>query len=296
MDDQAEMTTQTEITMTELVELATLDAFGLLPPADAVKFERAFMAVSMDVQSELRRIQDELATEDSILPEIEPSATLRSRVLAAVAETIEAESDHLAPLATIGITGTTNPWLEEPGVHSADASRAAPSASGNMRPLASVWTWRMAALILLGVAVSLAIFGSDAYRHSKLIANAYTGKITLDDIESRIGPQFNEFVSNPNCHHYYLASDTGSGLLRVAVNENTGEAFVFGLDLDPTIGSGELRLVSVDGSVHSLAIINTDQTVVGQSLGIVDLSLFASSTFGHLEFVDGNRNVLIRST
>ena len=153
----------------------------------------------------------------------------------------------------------------------------------------------MAALILLGVAVSLAIFGSDAYRHSKLIANAYTGKITLDDIESRIGPQFNEFVSNPNCQHYYLASDTGRGLLRLAVNENTGEAFVFGLDLDPTIGSGELRLVTADGSIHSLAVINTDQTVVGQSLGVVDLSLFASGTFEHLEFVDGNRNVVIRS-
>jgi hypothetical protein len=296
MDDQTEMTTHIEITMTELVELATLDAFGLLPPADAVKFERAFMAASMDVQSELRRIQDELAAEDSILPDIEPSATLRSRVLAAVAETIEAESDHLAPLATIGITGTTNPWLEEPGAHPADAGRTALPASGHMRPLASVWTWRMAALILLGVAVSLAIFGSDAYRHSKLIANAYTGKITLDDIESRIGPQFNEFVSNPNCHHYYLASDIGSGLLRVAVNENTGEGFVFGLDLDPTIGSGELRLVTADGSIHSLAIINTDQTVVGQSLGIVDLSLFASGTFAHLEFVDGNKIVLIRST
>ena len=153
----------------------------------------------------------------------------------------------------------------------------------------------MAALILLGVTVALAIFGSDAYRHSKLIANAYTGKITLDDIESRIGPQFNEFVSNPNCHHYYLASGTGMGLLRVAINENTGEAFVFGLDLDPTIGFGELQLVTLDGSTHSLAIINTDQTVVGQSLGKIDLALFASGTFDHLEFVDGDKNVLIRS-
>ena len=296
MDDQTEMTTHTEITMTELVELATLDAFGLLPPADAVKFERAFMAAPMDVQSELQRIQDEFATEDAFLPDIEPSATLRSRVLTAVAETIEAESDHLAPLATIGITGTTNPWLEEPGEGLVGDAQPAPRAAGNMRQMASVWTWRMAALILLGVAVSLAIFGSDAYRHSKLIANAYTGKITLDDIESRIGPQFNEFVSNPNCHHYYLSSNSGSGLLRLAVNENTGEAFVFGLDLDPNIGSGELRLVSVDGSVHSLAVINTDQTVVGQSLGIVDLSLFATGTFDHLEFVDSNKNVVIRST
>ena len=281
--------------MTELVELATLDAFGLLPPADAVKFERAFMAAPMDVQSELRRIQDELASDETILPDIEPSDSLRSRVLTAVAETIEAESDHLAPLATIGVAGDPDAWIDQPGRASVHSVEAGPRNAGHAGPLASVWTWRMAALILLGVAVSLAIFGSDAYRHSKLIANAYTGKITLDDIESRIGPQFNEFVSNPNCQHYYLASDSGRGLLRLAVNENTGEAFVFGLDLDPTIGSGELRLVAADGSIHSLAIINTDQTVVGQSLGVVDVSLFASGTFGHLEFVDGNRNVVIRS-
>ena len=37
------MTSQTHITINELVELATLDAFGLLSAADSVKFEQAFM-------------------------------------------------------------------------------------------------------------------------------------------------------------------------------------------------------------------------------------------------------------
>ena len=50
------------ITMNELVELATLDAFGLLPAADSVKFEQAFMTAPADVQAEIDAWTEEDAT------------------------------------------------------------------------------------------------------------------------------------------------------------------------------------------------------------------------------------------
>ena len=96
------MTSRTHTTMNELVELATLDAFGLLPAADAVKFEQAFMTASSEVQAEIRSIQADLATDTTLLNGEEPSASLRQRVLDAVALNIESEAERLAPLATIG--------------------------------------------------------------------------------------------------------------------------------------------------------------------------------------------------
>lgn len=286
------MKTNREITMTELVELATLDAFGLLPPADAVKFERAFMAAPADVQAELRKLQSDFAEDEQLLPSEDADPLLKDRVLAAVSHTIEIESDRLAPLATIGHPHNQELLVPNPGNNT--STLMAPT-TANMRPLASVWTWRMAALILLGITISLAIFGSDAYRQSKLLANAYIGAITIDDIEQRVGPQYTAFVANPNCQIHYLVGPNNTGMLRVAINENTGEAFIIGMDLDPANGNSELRLVSNDGSIHSLAMVNTDEPVVGQFLESINVSLFTANTFDRLELVSSNGTVIMQS-
>ena len=285
------MNMNSEITMTELVELATLDAFGLLPPVDAVRFERAFMAAPADVQSELRRLQSNFVDNELLLPEEEPDAALRERVLAAVSHTIEVESDRLAPLATIG--QATDVDAIDSHFDTAEPGITTPNAP--LRPHASVWTWRMAALILLGVTISLAIFGSDAYRQSKMLANAYIGKVTIDTIEDQVGPQFTEFVANPNCHMHYMVSTNGIGMIRVAVNERTGEAFVLGLDLDPAIGLAELRLVDKQGTAHAIAMISSDEPVSGQFVQSLDMQLFAADTFDRLELVDVNGAVVMRS-
>jgi hypothetical protein len=285
------MNMNSEITMTELVEMATLDAFGLLPPVDAVRFERAFMAAPADVQSELRRLQSNFAENEHLLPEDEPDSNLRQRVLTAVSHTIDSESDRLAPLATIG-QSSTHDALES---HFDTTESNAPVQTIMHRPNASVWTWRMAALILLGVTISLAIFGSDAYRQSKLLANAYIGKVTIDNIEEQVGPQFNEFVANPNCHMHYMVSTDGVGMMRLAVNEKTGEAFVLGLDLNPEIGLGELRLVDQNGTSHAIAMVSAGEAVVGQFIQTLDMQLFAAGTFDRLELVNANGNVVMRS-
>ena len=286
------MNMNSEITMTELVEMATLDAFGLLPPVDAVRFERAFMAAPADVQSELRRLQSNFVDNELLLPEEEPDAALRDRVLAAVSHTIEVESDRLAPLATIGQPAATD--MADPHFETTMDPVTATTAV-TPRPHASVWTWRMAALILLGVTISLAIFGSDAYRQSKLLANAYIGKVTIDNIEEQVGPQFTEFVANPNCHMHYMVSSNGIGMMRLAVNERTGEAFVLGLDLDPTIGLGELRLIDQNGTSHAIAMISTEEPVVGKFIDSMDMQLFAANTFDRLELVDANGVVVMQS-
>lgn len=272
------------ITMNELVELATLDAFGLLPAADSVKFEQAFMTAPADVQTEIRRIQADLAADTTMLGNEEPSEALRQRVLDAVGCTIEAEAERLAPLATIGD--------KEPHIEQIAYDR--PSTSGGM--LASVWTWRMAALIMFGVVVTLAVFNASSQREASMLASTHTTLNTLDALEDQFGPQFTEFINNPNCRHYYLGSPQGDGMIRVTVNELNGNAFVLGLDLDPQKLNMQLRIVSQDGTMQPLALLQPKEGFVGQAIESVDMNLFAAATFDRIELVGANGTILFSST
>jgi hypothetical protein len=277
------MTSRTHVTMNELVELATLDAFGLLPAADAVKFEQAFMTASSEVQAEVRRIQADLAADPSSLDDEVPSATLRQRVLDAVAKTIESEAERLAPLATIGNNNQAT----------AGYQTNAP-AQQNSGLLASVWTWRMAALIMFGVVVTLAVFNATSNREASMLATTYTTLNTLDELEDQFGPQFTEFINNPNCRQYYLSSTSGTGMIRVAINERTSTAFVLGLDLEANMANSQLRIVSTDGTSRPLAMLEPKEGFVGQALTSVDMNLFAAN-FDRIELVDANGKVLFRS-
>ena len=67
------------------------------------------------------------------------------------------------------------------------------------------------------------------------------------------------------------------------------------MDLDPADGNSELRLVANDGSIHSLAMVNTDEPVVGQFLETINVSLFAANTFDRLELVSSNGTVIMQS-
>ena len=271
------------ITMNELVELATLDAFGLLPPADAVKFEQAFMTAPADVQAEIRRIQADLSADTTMLGNEEPSEALRQRVLDAVGRTIESEAERLAPLATIGD--------KEP--HFEQVAHDTPRTSGGM--LASVWTWRMAALIMFGVVVTLAVFNASSQREASMLASTYTTLNTLDALEDQFGPQFAEFINNPNCRHYYLGSPRGDGMIRITVNELNGNAFVLGLDLDPQERTMQLRIVAQDGTMQPLAMLQPKEGFVGQAIEGVDMNLFAVTTFDRIELVGADGTVLFRS-
>ena len=87
----------------ELLDLAALDAFGLLDEYDAALYTRSFHHAPATVQDEIRRVQAELAIDPSLLTASdEPPVELRARVLAAVAAAREREEAQLAPLATIG--------------------------------------------------------------------------------------------------------------------------------------------------------------------------------------------------
>jgi anti-sigma-K factor RskA len=68
----------------ELIELAILDAMGLLDEDERDLFESAYRAASPAVQAQVRREQTRLARIEALLPNVTPPAGLRAAVIEAV--------------------------------------------------------------------------------------------------------------------------------------------------------------------------------------------------------------------
>lgn len=76
------------MTTHELLELASLDALGLLDPEEREAFELAFRAAAPALQAQIRREQLRLSHMDGLLPAVEVPPGLRARVMAKVREAI----------------------------------------------------------------------------------------------------------------------------------------------------------------------------------------------------------------
>ncbi len=74
----------TPMTTQELIELAVLDAMGLLDEQERESFDAAFARAAPAIQAQVRREQTRLSTSEHLLPDVEPPAGLRAMVLDAV--------------------------------------------------------------------------------------------------------------------------------------------------------------------------------------------------------------------
>ena len=102
----------------DLIELAVLDALGMLEPHEAESFDEAFKAAPPAVQERVRSEQARLANLERLLPDVEPGVQMKDRVLAAVREAMLAqavaraaeEDDDQAPLAIRRSSGVHRVW------------------------------------------------------------------------------------------------------------------------------------------------------------------------------------------
>lgn len=76
----------------ELLELAALDALGLLDEGEREAFDVAFRVAPPAVQAQIRREQTRIAGDDSLLPGVDAPIGLKARVLAAWQEAVDAVS------------------------------------------------------------------------------------------------------------------------------------------------------------------------------------------------------------
>ncbi|MDP6987599.1 MAG: hypothetical protein QGG74_06105 [Phycisphaerales bacterium] len=247
----------------ELAELALLDAYGLLEAADQIRFEQAFLAVSPDVQAEVRRIQTEIATDDALLPDCEPPAELKARVLDRI---------HAAmAMNTAGILG-----MDEMPFQRDTVGRIGPGG----RVLGSVWTWRMAALVLLGVCLTLIVMVNTGSRHFERVFEEAMRLHTEQEVEMTLGDDFQPYLDlmRRSTSQQYLAIDGGRGMVRVSIDEVSGDIFLLAMDLDSEAGPYSFSITSAEGTTVGSVAVRADQYLDGVAMNI-DPALLAGARF-----------------
>jgi len=233
----------------QLIELAVLDAHGLLEPIESDLFNRSFHDAPVAIQDEIIQMQRDIALDESLLPNETPRASLKKDVLHVVAEAADQEAKRLAPLALIG-------------------ARAS-AIQGKLGSSKQTYIWRTAALVLFGVAVVLGIMAFESNKRANRVAQIAMNVNTTSTIAEVVGPEFRSFIDNPYCHVTRLEREDGDndGYLRVAINEKFGGGYVVGLDLK----DGEeiiLQGTTPEGKVIELARISAGAPIVGSYFDI----------------------------
>jgi len=233
----------------QLIELAVLDAYGLLEPIESDLFNRSFHDAPASIQDEIIQMQRDLALDESLLPEGKPPVALKQKVLNTVAEAADKEAQRLAPLALIGARASV--------------------ARGNSTSSTPTYFWRTAALILFGACVVLGIIAVDSQRRVTNISQVAMDNDATSTLIVGAGLEFKSFLDNPYCTITRLERETGNndGYLRIAINERIGGGFVIGLDLE----EGEeiiIQGVTADGSILELARFTVDSPIIGRSFEI----------------------------
>jgi hypothetical protein len=261
----------------ELLELAALDALGLLDEFEAAIYTRSYHDAPAAVQDEIKRLQAEVAADTTLFPGEEPDASLRERVLRAVAEAIEREESRLAPLATIGRRRMSDLRRD---------SRFAIWASGHF--------WRAACFVLAGVAVVFALFWVQAASYVNALSEiAYIGH-TEEVLEELIGPTVKDFLFDPETAYIVLEPSQGGSEAKglVCLNELTGDAFLVTDGLAQK-GSGAYTLtLNEGGGPKELHSFGSTGGVQGFALGTLRVTALATARW---EVLDAAGAVILSS-
>ena len=219
------------ISIPELAELASLDAFGLLDAEDVLDFEDAFLAVPDRVRVSIRHLQAELVSDERLIGTEEPDESLRAKVLECVSQAMADRDSELQPLAQIGpgmMSGSLNETIDRNAISQ------------------SLWTWRAVALVLLGVSITLAVFGIVADRNHRELIQA---------INSRQA----QFVMNQ--------APGMSG--QIAWPTDNGEYMVASL-VDPTNNKGRVRIFTNPDGTNPRIAYDLDRQIQSLTIYAVD--------------------------
>jgi hypothetical protein len=153
----------------ELLEMASLDAMGLLDPEEREAFERAFRAADPAVQAQIRREQLRYSKVDDLLPRVEAPLGLKARVLAAVRDAMQSMSNRRSDAA---------PALRFPtGVSQ---------------------IWRVGAIGSMAAAIVLGYFTVQTLHENHGLTDARQGILISDQWQKDFGHRFEANFLNPN--------------------------------------------------------------------------------------------------
>lgn len=260
------MTSPNPLTRQDLLELAALDALGLLDEFDSAHYTRSFHDAPAAVQDEIKLRQAELASDRTLLPEEGPTPSLRQRVLDGVAEAVEQNDQELAPLAQIG-----------------QRYRATVASSAEGFGQTSAPFWRAAVFVLAAAVVVLAYFAADAYRQGNLIAVAALNNNTAEQLEGMIGPTIKDFLFDPNTRWItFEPSDRDTTFQALVLVNDRNEVFLVTDGLPPSNGAEyTLRVSHAGGTTETVSTFKSNGTLTGARYSLADIAAneLASATW-----------------
>jgi len=198
------------MTTHELLELASLDALGLLDPEERESFELAFRAATPALQAQIRREQLRLSNLDGMLPAVEPPPGLRARVMAKVREAIDSMT-----------------------VRKFTGGAIVP----DLRPAYGVnRMWRVGAIAAAAASVVLGLSVLQMRMDYTDIQNGQVNNGVTDRILSDFGVRFSQSMFDPQTRFVQFSSDatkaeasspfSGRALLVLSPEARTGELFL----------------------------------------------------------------------
>jgi len=212
----------------DILELARLDALGMLDSEERAVFERAFRDASPAIQEQIRREQNRLTDIGDLLPDVDPPQDLRARVLGVVRDAMTA------------VTGRNGEVL----------ARIEPLAINMRRNVSPLWRaacigFATATIVLMGFAFNLQNTYDDSLQALR------DGELS-EQIAREIGPQFIDTLLSPNAERVNflpVADTSGRGGAVVLIDKESKLAFLVCKNLPRIDGHYALVITDDNGDV-----------------------------------------------
>lgn len=207
----------------ELMEQASLDAYGLLDEQEQASFDRTLASCPPAIAAQVRREQLRVAKEGLHLPDVDPPAGLRSRVLAAMR--LQSAGDAERDVYSMPEI------LPSRGVHP---------------------VWRLAAIASVAASVVLGMGAGYLHLQYRDINSALTTNQVNTQIAEEFGARFTAmFMSEHTRLHAFVRADDGLGVEAALMNNPEMGGAIFAVHGFPPseTASYTLAVVSSDGQI-----------------------------------------------
>lgn len=215
----------------DLIEMAALDALGLLDPEERESFEASFRAAPPAIQAQIRREQLRFTDVEGVLPPVEPPVGLRARVLAAVRAAM---------------------------AQAAGKRVETPSVVGAIRPASGVHRlWRTAAIGSLAAALAMTFISlqirSEFLEVSQVAMNSEAAKTLQKEFGNQFTPAFFNASTRFVRFTTPIAMDAGEsprGAVKATMllDPSTRKAQLFCMDLPTSDQPFEVVLIDQNGN------------------------------------------------
>jgi hypothetical protein len=279
---------------------AVLDALGMLDEVDAAQFGRAFRDAPPSVQSELRALQAEVASDPTFLSASDelPPADLKVRTLARVMTEVERQEADFAPIAHIGRTATRGSRRSVSSIDANDlvqqAMDLAVARADSDRFARSSRVWRAAAFALMAALVAALVFQvSTQSLAARITEYALGGASPREIFDTLDHPGALARMERAGLHRGLSAAAGTGGTLTLAADAGADKVLAVGLGLQVG-GKYTLRLRMEDGTERELAAFVAQRSAWSVEFDADD-DLIHDLGSGTLELVDDRGHVVLRS-